>query len=462
MSEENSKEYLTVKQVCDLTMATPDQLRYWDANGLLVPERSGDDVANNRKLYTQEDVQKIREILLYKHLGFKLCEIKELFKAPKERRETLAAERNMELKEEFKQLSKKINFSSVMGVIEQDELINEAEMLGSYDLLDDEYEQNENLKMMARWMLSHSEKDKQAFSEELQESVEQFKQLADDAEWNAVEIQIAKFCDMWSKRFGWPTLGQMYLLSKTFQEIDAQSEDVGSIFNESDLKFISDMFYLAWISASLELLDEIIVSFYFKWMEIESDSRGDFDALAIASVEDMGELLCAYFGEIGNNSYLFSKANRSRKDQRDRINDASSKLLRVLEDAALDEKVEEYLDLGAFAGVNGESFRLANDVISAFIGSDTKEWLDGGGKDEIERCISEWMDALQVLFEKEQRLDEGTCRDEGVDLTEEDRISRFSDWVEDYYGHVLDDPPEAHWGTEEESCATERRCRELF
>lgn len=70
-------EYFTVSQVADVTGVTAAQLKNWDKTGVLVAKRTGDGVANNRKLYSRDDIDTVQEILLYRSLGFGLEEIKE-------------------------------------------------------------------------------------------------------------------------------------------------------------------------------------------------------------------------------------------------------------------------------------------------------------------------------------------------------------------------------------------------
>lgn len=68
MDESNDK-LLTVAQVHELTGITAAQLKNWDKEGVLVARRSGEGIANNRKLYTMDDVRRAQEILLYRKLG---------------------------------------------------------------------------------------------------------------------------------------------------------------------------------------------------------------------------------------------------------------------------------------------------------------------------------------------------------------------------------------------------------
>lgn len=56
----------TVKQLSELTGLTPRTLRYYDAIGLLRPARDG---ANDYRRYGPAEVERLRQILIYRELG---------------------------------------------------------------------------------------------------------------------------------------------------------------------------------------------------------------------------------------------------------------------------------------------------------------------------------------------------------------------------------------------------------
>lgn len=89
----------TIKQVAELTGISTRTLQYYDEIGLLKPSeltRSG------YRLYNEEALQKLQQILFFKELGFKLKEIKEILQKPdfdkikafKRQKELLLLQRN--------------------------------------------------------------------------------------------------------------------------------------------------------------------------------------------------------------------------------------------------------------------------------------------------------------------------------------------------------------------------------
>lgn len=69
----------TVTELSKLTGLTPRTLRYYDAIGLLCPRR---DAGNDYRLYGPEEVERLRDILLYRDMGMPLEEIGRLLDTP--------------------------------------------------------------------------------------------------------------------------------------------------------------------------------------------------------------------------------------------------------------------------------------------------------------------------------------------------------------------------------------------
>lgn len=86
-------EKMTVHEVAKLTGITIRALHYYDEIGLLEPAKAD---KTKYRLYTENDLEKLQQILFYREIGFSLKEIKELLSAPAySKREAL--ERHSEL-----------------------------------------------------------------------------------------------------------------------------------------------------------------------------------------------------------------------------------------------------------------------------------------------------------------------------------------------------------------------------
>lgn len=71
-----AKEY-TVKQLAELAGISSRALCYYDAIGLLVPERK----ENGYRVYSNEQVNRLQEILFFRELGIPAGEIKAIVDA---------------------------------------------------------------------------------------------------------------------------------------------------------------------------------------------------------------------------------------------------------------------------------------------------------------------------------------------------------------------------------------------
>lgn len=89
----------TISQVAELTGISPRTLQYYDEIGLLKPSKL---TQSGYRLYDDESLQTLQQILFFKELGFKLKEIKEILQKPdfdrikafKKQKELLLLKRN--------------------------------------------------------------------------------------------------------------------------------------------------------------------------------------------------------------------------------------------------------------------------------------------------------------------------------------------------------------------------------
>lgn len=72
----------TVHEVSQLTGLTIRTLRHYDDIGLLKVKRTGEGISNDRKLYSDEDIEKLFTIMIYKELDVPLKTIKEIMQSP--------------------------------------------------------------------------------------------------------------------------------------------------------------------------------------------------------------------------------------------------------------------------------------------------------------------------------------------------------------------------------------------
>ena len=88
-----SDRRMTVHEVADLTGITIRTLHYYDEIGLLKPTMVTD---SKYRLYTDDDLSRLQEILFFREVGFALKEIKSLLASPNYDR-TKALKRHLDI-----------------------------------------------------------------------------------------------------------------------------------------------------------------------------------------------------------------------------------------------------------------------------------------------------------------------------------------------------------------------------
>ncbi len=446
MDESNDK-LLTVAQVHELTGITAAQLKNWDKEGVLVARRSGEGIANNRKLYTMDDVRQAREILLYRRLGFSLGRIKEILAASEEERTSLVAMRTDELKEDYAHIQKQIELSSALEVASLDSLMDGLAGVKGPDGLIDAYERDRNLRQWIRWSRSHTDRDIERINAEIQDALEDLAQVPGDATWELVKAHIARFCDAWSKPFGWPTVGQMLAFHFTFAEMVETGEDADGLFDAVACESLAEAFRLAWASSALKCIEDILAVLYWNTCE----------GVSSEPVHETAKVLRAAVAEFSYRPHM-SDGSLSPEQVTEFV-EITRAIFELLEEVALDEGLERYLHLDELYAVDGPGLETARHITEAWVEGRLESWLSDGGVSEIEQRIDAWIDALRLQWERVTH--DGSQADCPGSLDEEEQVERFSAWVEKHYACTFADPPEARWASEEEDCAVEKRTRDF-
>lgn len=447
MDESNDK-LLTVSQVCKLAGATVAQLKNWDKQGLLIARRTGEGVANNRKLYTMDDVRQAREILLYRKLGLGINQIKDILAAPEPERASLVAAHTSELKADYALIQRKIELSKALEMASPHALMDELDGITDVDTLVSAYEKDENLKQVLRWSRSHTERDIEQVSHELEDAFLGLAHLPRSVGWKAAELQIIHFCDVWSKSFGWPTVGQMLVLSEMFQELTMDERSSDRPFSVDLCEALSIIFLFAWATSTLKCFEDILANFY--WTAV--------DDLSLECVQETAKVLRALVAESGCRPHLSSGVLSVK--QTEKFVKMSDEAFDLLEEVALDESLDRYLHLDELCAIDGPALETARQLVEAHAEGDLERWFIEGGREQIERRIRKWVEALNLRFEWTLFGELGSGIKDWHEKTSDEEYARlFCSWIEDHYACTFADPPEARWASEEENCLVEKMTR---
>lgn len=124
-------KYYTIKQIADMAGITVRTLHHYDHVKLLCPDGKG---ANGYRIYTSTQLQKLRQILFFKELGFTLAQIKEILDSENfDRRKALQIHKELLLnkRQRLDELINNVdrNIKALEGGLE----MNEEEMFSPFE-----------------------------------------------------------------------------------------------------------------------------------------------------------------------------------------------------------------------------------------------------------------------------------------------------------------------------------------
>ena len=437
------EQLYTSIQVSRMTGATGAQLRNWDKQGVLYARRTGEGISNNRKLYTDEDIETVRDILLFQELGMQLKEIRAILNAPEEERRRQIALCTERLRRQYSRLRGRIALSSVGEAAGTAHLREAAELAGGYGPLSDAYAEEENIQQVMRWIQTHPPKDLELFAQEIGSIAQRFLQLRESPDWHRTELAITDFCDFWSKRFGWPSAGQMLSLHTVFSEQNAMTAAIDEAAGAGTAEFIAGIFFLAWVSSALECLDDILAYLYRPLLGMDDAGASADDAIVEAA-----DVLAAFACEFSNHAYTHT--SEPSAEQAAWLTELAAAMFDLLEDAALDDELDCYLELEDFAAIDGPALESARGLLTARLEGRLDEWLAEGGMDALQSRANEWLDTLQAqwMCECGQQPSDGRAENDGPLEN-----PAFRRWLADWFDQAHPTPPEAVRAREGESIA---------
>lgn len=226
----------TVKELARLTGLTPRTLRYYDAIGLLCPQRGRE---NDYRLYGAEEVDRLQQILLYRDMGVPLEEIKNLLDAPGFDREAALREHLQRLRERRREVDAlirtvQITLSEIEGgntmtdekkfegmkrqIIEENEAAYGKELREKYG--DEAVEAHTaRLRGMSRQEWEQTQKDEEGYTAALRRAVEAGDPAGEDAR-EAVRLHAAWLAHYWPQGAVTPEahtgMAEMYVQDERF------------------------------------------------------------------------------------------------------------------------------------------------------------------------------------------------------------------------------------------------------
>ncbi|WP_243290440.1 MerR family transcriptional regulator [Bacillus sp. FJAT-47783] len=238
---------MKVKEVADLVGVSVRTLHHYDEIGLLNPEKTTE---SGYRIYSNENLETLQQILFFKELGFPLKKIKEIIYNPSfDRLEALKLHRNM-LLEKRSRLDKMIATIDKTIQHEKGEIeMTNKERFEGFDFSANPYEQ----EACERWGDQAVDKVKEKvmnLSKDEQEALSKawdtiYRKLAalrhDSAESEEAQAAIKEWYDFLNTHFGhhysleaFKGLGQMYVDDERFtKNIDRYGEGLAKFMRDA-------------------------------------------------------------------------------------------------------------------------------------------------------------------------------------------------------------------------------------
>lgn len=244
--------YYMVKEVSDMVGISVRMLHYYDSIGLLKPESIS---PAGYRLYDQNSLEKLQQILFFKELDFSLCEIKDILSSPGfDRKHTLKSHREL-LITKRNRLDKIINtLENTIKTIEGGLEMDNKKMFEGFDISEiEEHKKKYEAEVKERWGNTDAFKESQKRSSKYNKNDwakiaeggnEIFKKLASLMSKDPGDLEVQEAIGAWrshiSKYFYECTpeilkgLGDMYVNDPRFTEnIDKYGKGLSAFLRDA-------------------------------------------------------------------------------------------------------------------------------------------------------------------------------------------------------------------------------------
>ncbi len=190
----------TVGEVEAMTGVTRAMLRDYDKKGLLCPLKTGEGISNNRKLYSEDDIERLKRIVVLRAYDFSLKEIKTILDDDEADIVWLLKIKIDELKREENRLRNLILFAKFVDITDTE--LFEGLACGPTDI-DAFADMVRDTPFYQKGMARINEYTDEEFDEvfrELVEIADDFATIGEEEGFAGVERQIERFCTWWDKR----------------------------------------------------------------------------------------------------------------------------------------------------------------------------------------------------------------------------------------------------------------------
>jgi DNA-binding transcriptional MerR regulator len=237
---------MKVKEVADLVGISVRTLHYYDEIGLLTPEETTE---SGYRLYSDENLETLQQILFFKELGFPLKKIKEIINSPSfDRHEALVLQQKM-LLEKRKRLDKMIaTIEKTLQHMKGEIQMTNKEKFEGFDFSHNPYEQearelwgDEAVDKANAKLGNMTKEEQEAMTKEMNSIYQKLASLRNGSpESDEAQAAIKEWYDFLNNNFGnysleaFKGLGQMYVDDERFtKNIDQFGEGLAKFMRDA-------------------------------------------------------------------------------------------------------------------------------------------------------------------------------------------------------------------------------------
>jgi DNA-binding transcriptional MerR regulator len=237
---------MKVKEVADLVGISVRTLHYYDEIGLLTPEETTE---SGYRLYSDENLETLQQILFFKELGFPLKKIKEIINSPSfDRHEALVLQQKM-LLEKRKRLDKMIaTIEKTLQHMKGEIQMTNKEKFEGFDFSHNPYEQearelwgDEAVDKANAKLGNMTKEEQEAMTKEMNSIYQKLASLRNGSpESDEAQAAIKEWYDFLNNNFGnysleaFKGLGQMYVDDVRFtKNIDQFGEGLAKFMRDA-------------------------------------------------------------------------------------------------------------------------------------------------------------------------------------------------------------------------------------
>lgn len=190
----------TVGEVEAMTGVTRAMLRDYDEKGLLCPMKTGEGVSNNRKLYTEDDIERLKRIVVLRVYNFSLKEIKAILDDEEADIVGLLEEKIENLKREENRLRNLILFAKFVDITDTELFEGLACGPSDIDAFADMVRETPLYQEGIARIEGYADEELEDVFSELAGIIDDLATLGEEEGFAGVERQIDRFCAWWDER----------------------------------------------------------------------------------------------------------------------------------------------------------------------------------------------------------------------------------------------------------------------